>query len=33
MVSVVRCDVDIFKLTASAQTIYREVYNKIKQNT
>ena len=22
----VRCDVDIFKLTASAQSIYREVY-------
>ena len=22
----VRCDVDIFKLTASAQAIYREVY-------
>ena len=23
----VRCDVDIFKLTASAQSIYREVYS------
>ena len=23
----VRCDVDIFKLTASAQSIYREVYD------
>ena len=22
----IRCDVDIFKLTASAQSIYREVY-------
>ena len=27
MVLVVRCDVDIFKLTASAQSIYRGVYN------
>ena len=29
MVSGVRCDVDIFKLTASAQSIYREVYDRI----
>ena len=27
MVLSVRCDVDIFKLTASAQFIYREVYD------
>ena len=27
MVKWVRCDVDIFKLTASAQSIYREVYD------
>ena len=27
MVLGVRCDVDIFKLTASAQSIYREFYN------
>ena len=26
MVLAVRCDVGIFKLTASAQSIYREVY-------
>ena len=27
MVLWVRCDVDIFKLTACAQSIYREVYD------
>ena len=28
----VRCDVEIFKLTASAQSIYREVYGWTKKN-